>query len=98
MLNRTTNEYLRDLAKNISQSVWGAVKETVLQKLFRILGVSILFLLILYFIYFFSIAVTSKQFFGDPIECDPGHAKIDSNVLGKIFKFFLNYISSKRKA
>ena len=42
--------------------------------------------------------MTSKQFFGDPIECDPGHAKIDSNVLGKIFKFFLNYISSKRKA
>ena len=88
MLNRTTNEYLRDFAKNISQSVWGAIKKTVLQNLFHILGESISFLLILFCIYFFSIAVTSKQFFGDPIECDPGHAKIDSNVLGKKFKFY----------
>ena len=31
----------------------------------------------------FSIAVTSKQFFGDPIECDPGHAKVDGAALGK---------------
>ena len=35
---------------------------------------------------FFSIAVTSKQFFGDPIECDPGHAKVDGAALGKIFQ------------
>jgi hypothetical protein len=32
----------------------------------------------------FSIIVTSKQFFGDPIECDAGHASgmIDKDVLG----------------
>jgi hypothetical protein len=38
----------------------------------------------LFYNLFCSIIVTSKQFFGDPIECDAGHASgmIDKDVLG----------------
>ena len=56
----------------------------MINKLIFVFIITILFYCYL-LLFVYSIIVTSKQFFGDPIECDAGHASgmIDKDVLGK---------------